>query len=283
MDYQEVLMKARFSRWILAVALVPVSVQAQSITPTQATFRLFEQPSGFVLGGAKRVYTYYFNTLRTRYIGVEVTLEYAPAASSFQLSIGCQMTRPDGKVVEGIWKIGMTITAGSTRAVDGNYMFGAGKDGWQAGIHKVTCSASRPLGETSFQMSPGPSLLADTDFRLKDVRFFPTGARVTPLAERNYEDRFSASEATRIGIELSFVHPGLSKSGEVPIDCYYLASSGYVMGTLSFVYKLEPPATSGSGAIGLGWDQPGKWPKGDYLAICQIHGRPISVDRFTVW
>jgi hypothetical protein len=79
------------------------------------------------------------------------------------------------------------------------------------------------------------------------------------------------------------VYPGLSKSGEVPIDCYYLASTGYVLGTLSFVYKLEPPATSGSGAQGLGWDQPGRWSKGDYLAICQIHGRPISVDRFTVW
>jgi len=132
-------------------------------------------------------------------------------------------------------------------------------------------------------MSPGPSLLGDTEFRLKDVRFFPTGAEVTPLAQRNYQDRFSGSEATRIGIELSFVYPGLSQSGQVPIDCYYLASTGYVLGTLSFVYNLEPPATSGSGALGLGWDQPGRWSKGDYLAICQIHGRPISVDRFTVW
>jgi len=276
-------MKARFSRWILAGTLLPVSVQAQSISPTQTTLRLFEQASGFVLGAEKRVYTSYFNTLRTRYIGVEVTLEYAPAAASFQLTIGCQMTRPDGRVVDGVWKIGVTIVAGSTRAVDANYMFGAGKDGWQPGIHKVTCSASRLLGETTFQMSPGPSLLADTEFRLKEVRFFPTGARLTPPAERNYQDHFSASEATRIGIELSFVHPGLSKSGEVPIDCYYLASAGWVLGTLSFVYSLAPPATSGSGAVEIGWDQPGKWSKGDYLAICQIHGRPISVDRFTVW
>ena len=276
-------MNAALSRLILAGTLVPALVQAQSINLTRTTIRLFEQPSGFVLGAEKRVYTSYFNTLRTRYIGVEATLEYASAASSFKLGIECQMTRPDGRVSDGIWKIGVDIQAGSTRAVDANYLFGTGKEGWQPGIYKVTCAASRPLAETTFQMSPGPSLLADTEFRLKDVRFFPTGAEVTPLAERNYQDRFSGSEATRIGIELTFVYPGLSKSGEVPIDCYYLASTGYVLGTLSFIYKLEPPATSGSGALGLGWDQPGRWSKGDYLAICQIHGRPISVDRFTVW
>ena len=121
------------------------------------------------------------------------------------------------------------------------------------------------------------------ELRLTKVRFFPTGAQLPPAAERDYQNRFSSAETTRIGIELSFVHPGLSKSGEVPIDCYYLASTGSIFGILSFVYALSPPATSGSGAIGLGWDQPGRWSKGEYLAICQIHGRPISVDRFTVW
>jgi hypothetical protein len=271
------------SRLVLAGTLVPALVQAQAINVTGTTLRLFGQASGFVLGAEKRVYTSYFNALRTRYIGVEATLEYAPAPSSFKLTVGCQMTRPDGRVSDGIWKIGVDIPAGSTRAVDANYMFGAGKEGWQPGIYKVTCSASRPLGETTFQMSAGPSLLADTQLRLKDVRFFPTGAKLIPPAERNYQDRFSSSEATRIGIELTFVHPGLSQSGEVPIDCYYLASTGWVLGTLSFVYDLAPPATSGNGALGIGWDQPGRWSKGDYLAICQIHGRPISVDRFTVW
>jgi len=276
-------MQAALSRLILAGTLVPALVQAQAINVNRTTLRLFEQASGFVLGAEKRVYTSYFNTLRTRYIGVEATLEYAPTQASFELTIGCQMTRPDGRVINGLWKIGVELLAGSTRAVDANYMFGGGKDGWQPGIYKVTCAASQPLGETTFQMSPGPSLLADTELRLKDVRFFPTGAQLTAPAERKYLDRFSSSEATRIGIELSFVHPGLSRSGEVPIDCYYLASTGLVLGTLSFVYELTPPATSGTAALGLGWEQPGKWPKGDSLAICQIHGRPISVDRFTVW
>jgi hypothetical protein len=274
---------ARSRRWLLVGALLPASLHAQSISQTKAEVRLFEQPGGGLLGAEKRVYTYYFNTLRTRYIGVEVALDYAAAASAFTLSIGCQMIRPDGSVADGIWKIPLRIAAGSTHAEGANYLFGGGRDGWQAGIHKVACSASRPTGETSFQMSPGPSLLADTEFRLKDVRFFPSGPKLPLPAERNYQDRFSSSEATRIGIELSFVHPGLSKSGEVPIDCYFMPSTGSVMGMLSFVYTLTPPATSGSGAIGIGWDQPGRWSKGEYLAICQIHGRPISVDHFTVW
>jgi hypothetical protein len=276
-------MNAGLRRMILAGTLGPAVLQAQTFKPTQATLRLYEQPGAVVLPEEQRVYTWYFNTLRTRYIGVEVTLEYPTAPADLVLDVTCKMTRPDEKVIDGIWHIRMVIPAGSARAVSQNTMFGAGKNGWQAGIHKVTCATTRPLGETSFQMSPGPSLLASTELRLQDVQFFPTGSKVTPLAEREYLDRFSSAEATRIGIELSFVHPGLTQAGEVPIDCYYLASTGRVLGILSLTYKLTPPATSGTAAIGLGWDQPGKWSKGTYLAICQVHGRPISVDRFTVW
>src|ERR1043165_1822964 len=276
-------MNSVLGRSVVALALVPAVAQALSVNVSRTTLRLFEQASGFALGAGQRVYTNYFNTLRTRYIGVETTLEYAAAATTFRLGVGCRMTSPDEKVVKWIWKMPVDIVAGSTRAVGANYMFAAGKEGWQTGIYKVNCSASRPLGETSFQMSPGPSLLGDTEIRLKDVRFFPTGGRLTPVAERNYQDRFSSTEATRIGIELSFVHPGLTKSGEVPIDCYYLSSTGSVFGVLNFVYVLEPAATAGSAALGIGWDQPGRWSTGDYLAVCQIHGRPISVDRFTVW
>lgn len=279
----EVVMRAALTRLLLAGILAPVAARAQSITPTQTTIRLYEQDGGFVVGAEKRVYTSYFNTLRTRYIAVEVSLDYGAAAAGFRLTIGCQMTTPDGKVIDGIWKIGMPIAAGSTHSVDANIMFGAGKEGWQAGISKVTCAASRPLGEVSFQMSPGPSLLGDGEFRVKEVRFFPSGPTLIAPAERKYQDRFSASEATHIGIELGFLHPGWTKSGAVPIDCYYMRGAGAVLGTMSAAYQIEPPATSGAVAMGLGWDQPGHWSAGDYLAICQMHGRPIAVERFTVW
>lgn len=276
-------MHAALRRLILTGTLVPALLQAQAFKPTEVTLRLYEQVGGGVLPEEQRIYTWYFNTLRTRFLGVEVTLDYPAASADLSLDVTCAMTRPDGKVIDGIWHMRVGIPAGSTRAVGANTMFGAGKAGWQTGIHKVTCAATQPLGETSFQMSPGPSLLSSTELRLQDVRFFPTGSQLTPVAERDYLDRFSSAEATRIGIELSFVHPGLTQAGEVPIDCYYLVSTGRMLGRLSLVYKLTPPATSGTAAIGLGWDQPGKWSKGTYLAICQMHGRPISVDRFTMW
>jgi hypothetical protein len=276
-------MNAALRPLILAGTLVPALLQAQTFKPTQVTLRLYEGAGGGVPPAEQRVYTFYFNTLRTRFIGVEVTLEYPPASVGLLLDITCKMTRPDGRVIDGIWHLGMGIPTGSTRAVDAQTMFGAGRDGWQAGIHKVTCAATQPLGETSFQMSPGPSLIVSSEVRLKDVRFFATGAELTPPAQRKYADRFSSAETARIGIELSFVHPGLSQAGEVPIDCYYLSSTGWVFGRLSFTYQLTPPAVSGSAAEGLGWDQPGRWSKGTYLAICQMHGRPISVDRFMVW
>ena len=51
---------------------------------------------------------------------------------------------------------------------------------------------------------------------------------------------------------------------------------------MNMTYEFQPPETRGSVAIGLGWEQPGQWASGDYLAICQMHGRPIAVERFTV-
>ena len=275
-------MKPRHLPAVLLVLLAPVAA-AQSISITKATIRLYDQDAGFVMSETRRVYTNYFNSLRTRLIGVEVSLEYAAAPTAFQLSVGCQMTRPDGRIINGIWKVGLPIGANSTRARDANTMFGAGPEGWQAGVYKVTCSASRQIGETQFQMSSGPSLLLDTEIRLKEVKFFPTGPSVQALAQRNYMSRFSGAEATRIGIELTFVGPPSGKTGQFPVDCYYLSRYGNVVGTMSGAYDIEPTGTGGTVAMGLGWDQPGQWEKGDYMAICQIHGRPISIDRFTVW
>ena len=176
---------------------------------------------------------------------MEVSLHYPVAPAAGRLAIGCQMTSPDGKVTDGIWKIGMTIRAGSTYATDANIMFGAGKDGWREGMFKVTCAASS-LGEVAFQMSPGPSLLGTGEFRLQAVRFFPTGSKLAAPTERHYQDWFTASEATHIGIELSFVHPGWSKGATASIDCYYLQGTGNILGTMSTDYEIAP---SGSAAV----------------------------------
>jgi hypothetical protein len=275
-------MRTTLSLLVLATALVPVPLPAQSPAPSGATIRLYEQPPGFVLGEDQRVYTIYFNSIRSRRIGVEVGLDYPAAAAASQLTVGCRMTRPDGRVVEGIWKIGLSIRAGSTRAVGANTLFGAGREGWQNGIYKVSCAGDKALGEVSFQMSPGPSLLTDMEFRLREVRFFPTSLKLMPEAQREYQDEFSASEAASIGIELSFLHPKPPRTASVPVDCYILSSIARNFGVMHADYEFEASATGGSVAMALGWDQPGQWPRGSYLAVCQIHGRPIAVERFSV-
>jgi hypothetical protein len=268
---------------LLACILVPAGVAGQAAKAPRATISLFEQPGGFVQPASKRLYTNYFNSLRTRFIAVNVTLEYARAADVAAPAVSCAMTRPDGRVIEGIWKIGMSAVSGSNSSTGTNIMFGAGKEGWPTGVYKVICSAGSPLGETFFQMSPGPSLLTDLEMRLTAVRFFLTGAKLVPPEKREYQDRFLKSAATMVGIELSFAHPAPGKSGAIPVDCYYLNGSGNVFSTLGMTYEFEATSTKGSVAIGSGWEQPGNWPTGDYLAVCQLHGRPLVVERFTIW
>ena len=86
-------MKPALKSLLIAGILSPAAAPAQSITPTRTTILLYETAGGFVIGAEKRVYTSYYNTLRTRYIGVEVTLDYPAAAAGFQLAIGCHRLR----------------------------------------------------------------------------------------------------------------------------------------------------------------------------------------------
>ena len=274
-------MNAWLNRLILLGTMVPAAGAAQTVNVTGSTIRLFEQEGGNILPANRRVYTNYFNSLRTRYISVEVALDYTAATTSFTLSVGCEMTTPENRTIRGIFNIPVHINQGSTHAEDANTMFGMPEgQTWPVGLYKVTCTGSRQIGETNFQMSPGPSLLNDLELRLRGVKFFPTGPKVPPMAQRTYLSRFSGAEATRIGIELSFIHPAMAKPGPIPVDCYYL-QRGNVLGTMSGTYNVE--GTAGTLGMGLGWDQPGNWEKGDYMAICQIHGRPILVERFSVW
>jgi len=222
-------------------------VQAQSITPTRTTIQLYEQPPGFVLGAEKRVYTSYFNTLRTRYIGVEVALDYPAAAAGFELTVGCQITRPAGRHLQG---------------------------------------------ELRRQQVPGGGLLPDEPWAVS-----PVGHGVPAQGGEVLSDGTQGEYPCRTGLPgpllLIGSHPhrdrahlppsGATRSGSVPIDCYVLPAIARILGVMHLDYEFEASATSGSVALGLGWDQPGQWSKGEYLAICQIHGRPFAVERFSVW
>ena len=69
-------MKAAFA--LLVGTLAPTVAPAQSATPAKTLIALYEQASGNLLAAEQRVYTAYFNTMRTRTVAVAITMEYPP-------------------------------------------------------------------------------------------------------------------------------------------------------------------------------------------------------------
>jgi hypothetical protein len=278
---------ARLAPMVLVLELIAAGDSSAQLAFTGTTIRLYEQDGGFVLDESRRMYTTRFDAVTTLYIGVEVTLTHAaaPPGAAGRLAVTCDEVLPDGRAIRGMFAIPVDIQAGKTLSTGANTLFGAGPPGrWPEGTYRVRCAGGgRALGETSFQMTANPPDVPGAAVRVTGIRLFPTGAQLPAAADRKYSDRFSPGTTTRIGVEVSFAHPALGKALEVPVDCYYFTPNGGTFGPMSFPYKPAPDSTSGHAAMGIGWDQPGQWPGGNYTAVCRINGRPVAVERFVLY
>src|ERR1051326_2044173 len=301
---------ARLAPMVLVLELIAAGDSSAQLAFTGTTIRLYEQDGGFVLDESRRMYTTRFDAVTTLYIGVEVTLTHAaaPPGAAGRLAVTCDEVLPDGRAIRGMFAIPVDIQAGKTLSTGANTLFGAGPPGrgregthrgrspggggapagragrWPGGPYGVRgAGGGGALGETSFQMTATPPDVPGAAVRVTGIRLFPTGAQLPAAADRKYSDRFSPGTTTRIGVEVSFAHPALGKALEVPVDCYYFPPNGGTFGPMSFPYKPAPDSTSGHAAMGIGWDQPGQWPGGNYTAVCRINGRPVAVGRVVLY
>ena len=101
--------------------------------------------------------------------------------------------------------------------------------------------------------------------------------------QRQYATRFSGRKTSRIGVELEFTHAAADSAISIPVDCYYYPPNGRVMGPIIFNYEPAAHATNGYAALAMGWDKPGKWSDGYHTAVCNIRGRPVAIERFSVY
>ena len=274
----------RIALLVSGVGCLAAGDSKAQFTVTGASIRLYEQDGGFVLDEAKRMYSTRFDALRSRYVGVEVSLTHSAVTAIARFRVNCEEVQPDGKTIAGMLAIPVDIQPNQTHSTGANTLFGGGPTGiWQEGTYRVRCTGgNRALGETAFQMTVNPSDVAGAEVRVARLQLFPTGAALVPVAERKYDERFDRESTTSIGVELSFTHPALGRALEISVDCYYFTPNGQTIGPIPLAYKPSPQATSGNAALGIGWDQPGQWPGGNYTAVCLINGHPVAVQRFVV-
>lgn len=261
--------------------------------PTVTGIRFYEKET---LGpGEPGAYATRFDAAQSRFMATEVTFalpavdpEIARRLSGLAYDVRCWYIRPDGKPM-GDFRVAPQLEDSIGTGVLGYQELGH----WALGTYHALCSASgRILGSATFEMASAaaianawttlPSPFPPSAQRVTQIRLFPMGSELTPLADRQYTTRFYAGQTARIAVELEFEHAPFGRAIVIPIDCTYHLSDGEATDPFRFTYEPQADWNGGYSANGFGWDQPGQWPRGDYTAVCSIYGPPVAVERFTV-
>ena len=281
-------MKAR-SLLLLALAASPLRAQTRGITLGRAPFgglkarvtaiRFFES-GGELPDRRRRIVTTTFDALTTRYVNLELELEYAPAPRRTEFRVECRFDGPDGTprtpviqaVVEKGWT-GSFHTAG----------WGTRQNGaWPAGTYQVACTEEgRNVAAASFEVVKRPPAIPSLGAAVTHFKFFESVAERLPVEPRLYGARFDARGARWIKTEFGLVYPAAPSAATFSVECVYVFPDGSAH-PVRLERRVQPGWTLSVHSAALGWDDPGHWPAGSYKVSCWHNDNQIAAGGFEV-
>jgi|KBSSwiStaDraftv2_1062776.scaffolds.fasta_scaffold12394_5 hypothetical protein len=254
-------------------------VAVGSLKAKVTALRLFES-GGEVPDRKDRVITSTFDALTTRFINIELELEYPRAPRSIAFEIGCRFDGPDstartptvrGSVDPG-W-VGSYHTAG----------WGARNRGmWPEGTYKVVCQGDgKTVATSEFKVVRARAAVGALGASLTHLRFFQSQTERLPVETRRYGTRFDARSARWIKTEFGLVYPGAPAPVTFPVECKYTFPDGTVR-PITVERRIPAGWTGSVHAQGIGNDRPGSWPAGSYRVSCGNEGREFAAGSFEV-
>gem|GEM_PF-2161361 len=242
--------------------------------------RLFESGAE-VPDREARTITATFDALTTRFINIELELQYPRVARSTEFEIGCRFDGPDSTArtptVRGSadpgW-VGSYHTAG----------WGARNRGmWPEGTYKVTCQGDgKTVATSEFKVVKARAAVDALGASLTHLRIFQSLAERLPVETRRYAARFDARTARWIKAEFGLVYPPPAAVTNFAVECVFTFPDGT---TRSVKTERRVPAgwTGSVHAQGIGQDRPGGWPAGRYRVGCSSDGREFAAGNFEVF
>jgi hypothetical protein len=242
--------------------------------------RLFESGAD-VPDREARTITATFDALTTRFINIELELQYPRVSRSTEFEIGCRFDGPDstartptvrGSVDPG-W-VGSYHTAG----------WGARNRGmWPEGTYKVTCQGDgKTVATSEFKVVKARAAVDALGASLTHLRFFQSLAERLPVETRRYGARFDARTARWIKAEFGLVYPPAAAATTFAVECIFTFPDGSTRAVKS--ERRVPAGWTGSvHAQGIGQDRAGGWPAGGYRVGCSSDGREFAAGNFEVF
>jgi hypothetical protein len=241
--------------------------------------RLFEG-AGVPVERKQRVVTTRFDALTTRFINIELELEYAKAVRNTEFEAQCRVAGPDSTAraatlagaVEAGW-LGSYHTA----------RWGSQERGtWPEGSYTVSCLESGTVVATSeFTVVKSQPAIAALGAGLTHLRFFHGISERLPVEPRRYGTRFDGRTSRWVKVEFGLVYPSVTAATAFTVECGYTFPDGTIRPVR--IERRIPAGWTGSvHSQGVGWDQGGQWPVGTYRVSCRSDGREFGAGSFEI-
>ncbi|HEX7023921.1 MAG TPA: hypothetical protein VF187_03800, partial [Gemmatimonadales bacterium] len=264
-------------------ARVPATLGNAAFGPLRAkvtALRLFES-SADAPERKERVITSTFDALTTRFINIELELQYPRVSKPAEFEIACRFDGPDSTArapkllvqVDAGW-VGSYHTAG----------WGARNRGlWPEGIYRVTCqSEGKVVAASEFKVVKARAAVESLGASLTHLRFFQSESERLPIETRQYGARFDARTTRWIKTEFGLVYPEAPAPAAFTVECAYTFPDGTTR-SVSRTRRIPAGWTGSVHVQGIGGDRPGLWTAGFYRVSCRSDGREFAAGNFEMF
>ncbi len=275
---------------LLATAALPPHTQSTPATLGRGPFnglkarvtaiRFFES-GGNIPDLKSRVVTTRFDALATRFINVELELEYPKAAKVTEFQVACRFEAPGVEprqaVVKGRVEPGWTGSYHTAGAGSGN------RGTWTEGVYRVTCAEEgQVVASTAIEVVKRPPAVAALGATLTHFKFYQSLGERMPIESRRYGTRFDARFARWIKLEFGLSYAPLSAPVAFTIECAFLFPDGSPH-PVTLARRVQAGWTLSVLSAGFGADRPGSWANGTYRVSCRNQGQEFGSGSFEMF
>lgn len=239
--------------------------------------RFFESAGG-IPDPKSRVVTTRFDALTTRFINLELELEYAKAAKRTPIRVDCGFAGPAGAARELV--IAGNVEAGWTGSYHAGGTGSPDRGQWAEGVYKISCrEAGQLVVAAEIEVVKSAAAVRKLGAAVVQMKFFQSQAEQLPVETRRYSTRFDSRTAKWIKTEFALVYPQAAAPVTFTVECAYVFPDNSVQRVS--VERQVPAGWTGS-VHAQGIAAP-RWPVGKYSVSCWNNGEKMAERSFEVF
>lgn len=273
-----------------------------SVRMTSGTLRFFEAGENIPAAG-QRTYTQTFLASGTRFIDVEVQLDYEAPNRNVTVPISCTLTSKGGQIITAIsinakiqptWTSSLHVQGWGTASGGfwkpdryqadcryGNKLIG--RNWFDVTTSATTAAANTPPAPAAVKRNFPPAEASpwrEMNARVSGIRTFVMGNTIPAIGDRQTTTEFVAANTGYVGVEVTMEFDAPGRPTRAALNCRILRDRTREIGRMTLNYDLHADWRSAWSARGYGKAVPGPWEPGSYLVACDDSKRTLAQAPF---